>query len=92
MPDSGGKLTQSEKDEIRRKIDQLWVGSAKNCPVCGSNKWFLADHIVEAPIINQDFRGFGGSAYPAVLLISEPCGYTLSFNAVILGVVRRQGG
>jgi hypothetical protein len=92
MPNSGGKLSDGEKVEIQLKINELWRGSAKNCPICGSNKWFLADHVTEAPIINQEFRGFGASAYPAVMLISEPCGYTLFFNAVILGVVRKAGG
>ena len=88
MPGLDGRLSQSEKDDIRRRIDELWRGGAKNCPICGSNKWFLSDHVVEAPIVTEGVRGFG-SAYPSVLLISEPCGYTLHFNAVILGVAKR---
>jgi hypothetical protein len=88
MPNASGKLLENEKDEIRKKIDALWVGSAKNCPICGSAKWFLADHVVESPIITEGVRGFGAGAYPAVMLVSEPCGYTLYFNAVILGVVK----
>jgi hypothetical protein len=90
MPDSGGKLNELEKADLRIKIDKIWTGSAKNCPICGSNKWFLGDHVVESPIINQEFRGFGSTAYPAVLLISELCGYTIYFNAVILGVTSRR--
>jgi hypothetical protein len=54
MPDIAKKLSECEKTEIRQKIDSLWVGSAKNCPVCGSNQWFIADHIVEAPITIAD--------------------------------------
>lgn len=90
MPDLDGRLSQSEKDGIRKRIDDLWCGSAKNCPICGSAKWFLSDHVVEVPIVTQGVRGFG-SAYPSVLLISEPCGYTLSFNAVILDIMKRAG-
>jgi len=90
MPDLDGRLSQSEKDAIRQHIDELWRGGAKNCPICGSNKWFLSDHIVEAPIVSQGVRGFG-SAYPSILLISEPCGYTIQFNAVILGVMKQAG-
>jgi hypothetical protein len=90
MPDAAGKLSESEKTEIRQKIDRLWIGGPKNCPICQSNQWFIADHIVEAPIITGGI-GFGASAYPSVLLISQPCGYTIHFNAVILGV-RKVGG
>jgi hypothetical protein len=90
MPNLDGRFSEAEKSEIRRKIDELWRGSPKNCPICGSNKWFLADHVVEAPIVTQGVRGFG-SAYPSVQLISETCGYTVSFNAVILGVMRTAG-
>jgi hypothetical protein len=90
VPGLNGQLTQDEKNEIRKKIDDLWRGGSKNCPVCGSNKWFLSDHVVEAPIVSQGVRGFG-SAYPAIQLISEPCGYTISFNAVILGVMKTAG-
>jgi hypothetical protein len=92
MPDPSGKLSQAEKDNIRQKIDDLWRGSAKNCPICGSNRWIIADHVVELPIITEGVRGFGASAYPSVLLISQPCGYTLQFNAVALGVVGPTGG
>jgi hypothetical protein len=69
MPELDGRLSRTEKDQIRQRIDELWRGGAKNCPICGSNKWFLSDHVVEAPIVTQGVRGFG-SAYPSVLLIS----------------------
>ncbi len=92
MPDTRGKLSDPEKLEIMGKINTLWTGSAKNCPICGSNKWFVADHVTELPILNEGTRGFGAGAYPAVLLISDPCGFTLSFNAVSLGVIKKRGG
>jgi hypothetical protein len=91
MPNAGGKLSDGEKTDIQVKINELWRGSAKNCPICGSNQWFLGDHIVESPIITEGVRGFGAGAYPAVMLISRPCGYTLFFNAVILGVLSKPG-
>lgn len=90
MPGLNGQLSQEEKNQIRQKIDELWRGGAKNCPICGSAKWFLADHVVESQIVSQGVRGFG-SAYPAIQLISEPCGYTISFNAVVLGVMKSAG-
>lgn len=93
MPDDQGRLSETEKREITQKIAKLWVGSAKNCPICGSNDWILADHLVSAPIITAGAGiTIGGPTYPSVQLISQPCGYTLHFNAVILGVIKSPGG
>lgn len=87
MPGLDGRLSEAEKDAIRRRIDELWRGSA-NCPICGSSKWIISDHIVDAPIVTEGVRGFG-SAYPFILLTSETCGYTLHFSAVILGIAQK---
>jgi hypothetical protein len=92
MPNERGKLSTSEKDNIQTKINELWRGGAKNCPICGSNHWILGDHVVESPIITEGARGFGAGAYPSVMLISKPCGYTIYFNAVILGVITSPPG
>jgi hypothetical protein len=92
MPNASGKLSEDEKVVVQTKINDLWRGSAKNCPICGSNKWIIGDHVVEAPIITEGVRGFGAGAYPSVMLISEVCGYTIFFNAVILGVIPRRPG
>jgi len=94
MPDAGGKLSDREKQEIQTKIQKLWIGGAKNCPICGSNRWVIADHLVEPNVA----RGWGDSgfitdpAYPMIMLVSEPCGYTIHFNAATLGFVTRYGG
>lgn len=94
MPDASGKLSELEKQTIQDKIQKLWVGSAKNCPICGSNRWVIADHLVE-PNITRGWGGGGGitgPVYPMIMLVSEPCGYTIQFNAATLGVVTRYGG
>jgi hypothetical protein len=59
MPGLNGQLSETEKSDIRKKIDDLWRGGSKNCPICGSNKWFLSDHVVETTIVSQGVRGFG---------------------------------
>jgi len=93
MPDDNGKFSEIEKTEIRKKIEKLWTGSAKNCPICGSNRWTIAEHLVEPNIA----RGWGGilqttPVYPMVMLVSEPCGYTILFNAATLDAIRKYGG
>jgi hypothetical protein len=92
MPNDQGVLSESEKRDIIDKINKLWTGSQKNCPICGSNNWIIGDHVVSSQIVTAGAGiMIGGPAYPAVLLISQPCGYTLQFNAVILGVLKSEG-
>ena len=91
MPNDQGVLSESEKRDAGERINKLWTGS-KNCPICGSNKWIIADHLISSQIVTAGAGiMIGGPSYPAVLLISEPCGYTLQFNAVILGVLKSEG-
>ena len=93
MPDAGGKFSEVEKTEIQRKIEKLWAGGVKNCPICGSNRWTIADHLVE-PNIATGWGGIihTGQVYPMVMLVSDPCGYTILFNATTLDAVRKYGG
>jgi hypothetical protein len=91
MPDAGGRLSDEEKQEITKKIQALWVGSAKNCPICGSAKWIVADHLTESRVALVG-GVFAGPSYPMVMLISDPCGYTINFNALILGIMKKMEG
>lgn len=92
MPNDQGVLSESEKRAIVEKINRLWTGSAKNCPICGSNEWIVGDHVVSSQIATAGAGiMMGGPTYPAVLLISKTCGYTLQFNAVILEVIKPEG-
>jgi len=93
MPDDRGILSDAEKQDIRQKIEKLWVGSAKNCPICGSAKWIIASHLIAAPIVTAGASiNLGGPSYPVVQLISDPCGYTIYFNALALGVIKPSAG
>jgi hypothetical protein len=82
-------LTQEQKDKAATKIQKLWVGSAKSCPVYGSINWIVADHLVLPMTLIPPYTGIniGGIGYPQLMLVSKECGYTLFFNAVILGVL-----
>ena len=87
MPDQAGLLSEAEKKDITQKLQRLWMGS-QICPICGSNNWTIADHVV-APLSLGGGGGLtvGGPSYPLILLISQPCGYTIAFNALVLGVI-----
>ena len=62
----------------------------KKCPDCGNDKWLIPDTFLEL----RPFTGGGlmvgtGPIYPYIALSCASCGYTLLFNAVIAGLVKK---
>lgn len=78
-----GKLEQA-----LRWIEDNWVGE-KSCAICGHSGWFIGETIGEMKQINPGSRWIpnSGSAYPLIVLSCENCGYTLLFNAMVLGIM-----
>ncbi len=74
MPDDRRVLSEAEKRDIIKLIDMLWREWPKICPICTVDRWILADHLTPAP-------------NPSLQLICDGCGYTVHFDAKILGGV-----
>jgi hypothetical protein len=89
MPDLNGVLSSSEKQKI---MD--WVKSKARmrieCPLCLSNNWTVANHVVAPSVVNGSAVGMGAYPYPQAMLISE-CGYTLFVNLVVVGIFPKDG-
>ena len=88
MPDDAGKLTAEEKQLV---ID--WFGKNAcpdlKCSVCGERDWFIGDHLVQPVTVGDQMNlVLGGVGYPQVMLISQKCGHTLFFNAVMIGLAK----
>lgn len=81
-----GILSNEEKSRVLSALNEIWRGS-KACPVSGDNDWVLGDHIVHPPTWHGAAMQLGGATYPHVLLTCRRCGYSLFFNALVLGVV-----
>lgn len=91
MTDETGRLTQEELSRVIAWMKKMEAGrpNAGLCPVCNSERWFIAENLVQ-PITLGKGRGLilgGESNYPCVMLISDPCGYTRLINAVLVGLV-----
>jgi hypothetical protein len=88
MPDTDGKLTQDEKQRVIQRITSAWH-EPRFCPYCGSPQWLVGDHLVQPVTLgaNVSMMIGGGIGYPQVMLISAGCGYTVFFNAVVLGIL-----
>ena len=87
MPDSGGKLTQDEKQKIADWLKERSQGANPVCPVCGDPHWFIADHLVQPITYSGGGLSIGGPGYPQAMLVSAKCGYTRFLNAVVIGIV-----
>jgi hypothetical protein len=90
MPDLKGKLSEEEKQKIRSWIDARRATALLICPVCNKTDWVVADHLVQPLTLGEKFAAMlGGTAYPVAQVVSLQCGYTMYFNAVLMGIVKR---
>jgi hypothetical protein len=80
-------LSQEEKEVVISWIAQKKHGPGV-CQICGSERWFVADHIVMP--LTSDGNGApklgGGVGYPFIMLVSAGCGQTLFLSAVAIGL------
>jgi|SRR5215831_6240134 len=82
MPGEDGKLTQEDKNKVIEYLKTRWK-APQACPICGESQWFVADHLVTPTIMGPGASFLlGGVAYPLVMLVSTPCGYTRFLNAM----------
>ena len=77
MPKSTGELTDAERAEIAKRLNELAAGG---CPHCGGNKASLSREVVLFPVRNL------GSGYGAVLTICDNCGLMKAFSITALGI------
>ena len=69
-------------------IEDNWVGK-KECAICGNSGWLMGEVVGEMRHLNNSSRWMPnfGSSYPMIVLSCENCGYTLLFNAIVLGLM-----
>jgi predicted nucleic-acid-binding Zn-ribbon protein len=85
MPDDNGKLSPEEKKKITDWLQKRWKESPK-CPISGDDDWAIGDHAITPVIMGKQGGIFGDVGYPHIMLICKTCGYTILFNAVMMGI------
>src|ERR1700722_4647569 len=85
MPDQFGRLTSEDEAKAREWFATHWK-SDLICPICGSDQWHTIPHVVTLPRLAGDGLLPGTVTYPQLAVMSVPCGYTLLFNAVVMGI------
>jgi hypothetical protein len=87
MTDKQGLLTEGEKQKFAAWLSSHGIPPAV-CPFCGSREWTIGDHLIQPVTLGPNMSmQLGGVGYPQLMLISNKCGHTVLFNAVIAGIV-----
>ena len=83
-------IGRGDLEKALRWIEENWVGE-KDCAICGNSGWLMGEAVGEMKHLNPSSRWMPnfGSSYPLIVLSCENCGYTLLFNAIVLGVTDR---
>ena len=91
MSDSTGKLSEAEREKAVSWFNTRWT-MQNGCPVCTTKKWQMSDHLVHSPVFAGGAALFGGVVYPVLPLTCSNCGYTIYFNAVMMGLTNTEAG
>ena len=87
---SSPKISKQARDRALNFLDDKLV--RKNCPFCDTDEWALAETVFtlkdEQQIIGC-FGDFKTEFLPVVPLICKNCGYTVLFNAFVVGLVKK---
>ena len=83
------------KDQADRFIQHLWhiAPNGIKCPVCGNVKWGINEQIFEIIEFTGSTMslGAGTNIVPLVVITCDNCQHTLTFNALKLGLLDREG-
>jgi hypothetical protein len=82
-------LEDNQKEILIQKLQTVW-SEPRDCPICRKNDWTIVDKIYE---IREFYEGNfviggGGAIFPLIAVVCKVCGYTLFFNAILLGIVK----
>lgn len=76
----------TDREKVSAWIDEHWKGQRK-CPICENSRWSIGEVVGEVQQMHVNRRLLGESLYPLVVVTCAVCGYTLMFNAVVIGLL-----
>ena len=79
----------TDREKVRAWIDEHWKGQ-RECPICENSRWRIGNMVGEVQQFGGDDRFVEEPVYPLVLVTCATCGYTLLFNAAVIGVVEEE--
>ena len=93
MPDAQGRLSPAEIEFVTGWITRQAGGAPPNCPVCRSQSWAVLGQVTQGVVYPYPVSGqhpvLYDIAYPHVGVLCTTCGYTMFFNAGLMGLYPR---
>lgn len=86
MPNSDGRLTEEDHQKAQEWLRLHWTRN-RICPMSDHNAWEIGAQVVAAPPFAGRAMTQKGIVYPTIPVTCSVCGYTLYFNAVVMGIV-----
>lgn len=87
MPGPDGKMNGAEKGRFIAWLNDK-TKLEPSCPVCGTNKWNVGDHLLNAMVFHGGAAMVvGGPTYPLAFVACSNCQYTRTFMAVPIGIL-----
>ena len=68
-------------------IDEHWTGQ-KACPICQNDRWGLSEMVGEVRQMPPNQHSLGRATCPLVIVTCQTCGYTVLFNALVIGLLK----
>jgi ribosomal protein S27AE len=84
------KLTKKQADKIVGELNKF---IPHFCPICHSGEMSINENIFEMREFNGGNLILGGQSavFPVIPLSCGKCGHTIFFNAVLLGILNKEG-
>lgn len=93
MPDARGHLSPVEITAVYNWIRDRHGGIAPPCPITGNPTWVVNEYIYQNiiyPVQPLIVASVSPMAWPVVQVVCSECGYTMYFNAGLIGLFPTQ--
>jgi hypothetical protein len=85
MPDSEGKLTQSDMQKAQAWLVEKWKN--RSCPFHGPTNWEIGQYVIGTVTFSTEGLKIGGPTYPMLVITCSTCGHAVFVNAIQVGIV-----
>lgn len=80
------KLSDAAVAKLIETMEKRWTESRK-CPVCGASDWSIDNTVFQLPEFKGDGPAPANTVKPLIAVMCKKCSYTITMNAIHLGVV-----
>ena len=81
-------LTNDQQTKIKNHLSQYLTSYSGKCPICEGKNWTIEGELVVYPMFDTQYKMIiEGQVIPMAIVSCNKCYYSLSFNAMKLGLL-----